>query len=382
MIETSRRRVPLALGAFGFLNLSSALARARRVEGVKVIVVGAGMSGLSAGQSARELGANVSVLEARDRVGGRIWTDRSLGVPVDLGASWIHGPMMNPITRLADKVQADRHRTDFEDALAYGPGGKALPESRLVDASERTYEIFEEVAEGAKSGETMARAIQRFFPNFLSDSLHRALASAIAEFDGGAPLDQLSTIPDEGTDEYWGSDVLFPDGYDGVLAALTPNLDIHLSQVVESIEWNESGVEVATKSKTWRGDFCVVTLPIGVLKSKSVRFGPDLPIELTEAIDRIGAGLVNKVALRFERAFWDDAQFIFSAEDSARFPLFFNQNIFQPKGNVLVNYGLGNFAEVVDKRPIAELEAELMKRLKEIYGTSAIDPVGSVASSW
>ena len=229
MIETSRRRLLLALGAFGFLNLSPAFARAKPVEGVKVIVVGAGMSGLSAARSARELGANVSVLEARDRVGGRIWTDRSLGIPVDLGASWIHGPMLNPITRLADKVQADRHRTDFEDALAYGPGGKALPETRLVDASDRTYEIFEEVAEGAKSGETMARAIQRFFPNFLSDPLHRTLVSAIAEFDGGAPLDQLSAIPDEGTDEYWGSDVLFPDGYDGVLAALTPNLDIHLS---------------------------------------------------------------------------------------------------------------------------------------------------------
>ena len=91
---------------------------------------------------------------------------------------------------------------------------------------------------------------------------------------------------------------------------------------------------------------------------------------------------MNKVALRFERAFWDDAQFIFSAEDNTRFPLFFNQNVFQPKGNVLVNYGLGNFAEIVDTRPIAELEAELLMRLKEIYGTSAIDPIGSVASSW
>ena len=126
----------------------------------------------------------------------------------------------------------------------------------------------------------------------------------------------------------------------------------------------------------------MVTLPIGVLKSGGVRFGPDLPSELTEAIERIGAGLVNKVALRFERAFWDDVQFIFSAEDSTRFPLFFNQNIFQPKGNVLVNYGLGNFAEIVDKRPIAELEAELMTRLREIYGSSAIDPVGSIGSLW
>ena len=227
------------------------------------------MSGLSAAKAARELGADVSVLEARDRVGGRIWTDRSLGVPVDLGASWIHGPFLNPITRLADSVGAHRHRTDFEDALAYGPGGSALPETNLAQVSGKIYDILAEVAEGAKSAETMGQAIQRLFPEILSDPLHRALASAIVEFDGGAPLEQLSATPDEGTDDFLGSDVLFPDGYDAVLAALTPGLDVHLGQVVKSIEWNGSGVEVATKSKSWRGDFCVVTLPIGVLKSGS-----------------------------------------------------------------------------------------------------------------
>ncbi|MBW2030565.1 MAG: FAD-dependent oxidoreductase [Deltaproteobacteria bacterium] len=65
----------------------------------RVLVLGTGMSGLVAARVLRDTGFPVRVLEARRRIGGRIWTDRSLGVPCDLGASWIHGARNNPLTR-------------------------------------------------------------------------------------------------------------------------------------------------------------------------------------------------------------------------------------------------------------------------------------------
>ena len=65
----------------------------------RVVVIGAGISGLVAARILADTGFPVRVLEARERLGGRIWTDHSLGVPCDLGASWIHGAKKNPLTK-------------------------------------------------------------------------------------------------------------------------------------------------------------------------------------------------------------------------------------------------------------------------------------------
>ena len=72
----------------------------------RVIVVGAGFAGLAAANALRNAGVEVVVLEARARLGGRAWTADVAGVPVDLGASWIHTPVGNPMARLA------QHRTN------------------------------------------------------------------------------------------------------------------------------------------------------------------------------------------------------------------------------------------------------------------------------
>src|SRR5688572_7447583 len=84
--------------------------------GASVLVLGAGMAGLAAARALADDGYEVTVVEGRDRIGGRIWTDRSLGVPLDLGASWIHQSKGNPITELAREAGAATAATDYDNS--------------------------------------------------------------------------------------------------------------------------------------------------------------------------------------------------------------------------------------------------------------------------
>ena len=93
----------------------------------RVVVVGAGMAGLVAARLLHDSGFIVTVLEARDRIGGRVWTDDRVGAPVDLGGSWVHGVDGNPLTlwceklgielvEIAGRAPADRQARDGADA--------------------------------------------------------------------------------------------------------------------------------------------------------------------------------------------------------------------------------------------------------------------------
>ena len=92
-----------------------------------VIVIGGGVAGLAAARRLQAQRATVLVLEARNRIGGRVWTDRSIaGVPLDLGASWIQGTHGNPITTLARTFNARTSPTDFENIALYDYSGRRL----------------------------------------------------------------------------------------------------------------------------------------------------------------------------------------------------------------------------------------------------------------
>ena len=82
------------------------------MAGKDVIVIGAGISGLAAASTLIQKGANVIILEAKNYTGGRIRTDRSLDVPFEYGAGWIHGPSKDPIRNLADRSNSSLFVTD------------------------------------------------------------------------------------------------------------------------------------------------------------------------------------------------------------------------------------------------------------------------------
>jgi len=116
-----------------------------------VVVVGAGMAGLAAADELHALGCKVVVVDARDRIGGRCWTDDSLeGRTVDLGAGWIHGCQGNPVAELARRADAGMHRTADQSAM-YDAEGARIPDAE-DEAVERCYnQLLDRVAAAEKA---------------------------------------------------------------------------------------------------------------------------------------------------------------------------------------------------------------------------------------
>ena len=179
-----------------------------------VIVVGAGISGLAAAKKLKEKGFNVTVLEAQDKVGGRLRTDRSLGIAFDEGASWIHGPNGNPITPLAQQAGATTFLTNDESLKVYDVNG-TLYSSNYLDAQYAEFEnAIEAIRNAGSVSESFESVFERLYPSKVNDSLWIFMLSAYLEFNTGADISLLSSKYFDDDEQYSGADLLITNGYD------------------------------------------------------------------------------------------------------------------------------------------------------------------------
>ena len=250
----------------GLATAEMVIARQHR----RVAVIGAGMSGLTAAHALAGQGCDVTVCEARDRIGGRIWTDRGLPTPLDLGASWIHGPDGNPLTDLADRAGLERVVTE-DSAVVRVKAGRTSPWSLRPGW---LHELEWSVSSGTEA-ETL--------------NMKELMASYAARGSG-----------------YEGEDVTFTNGYDEIFRVLEGGYETLLSTRVTRIAWSDDGVEVGiAEGEPRRFDAVIVTLPLGVLKQDRVAFEPGLSHERRQAISRMGMGTLDKLYLHYEEAFWE-----------------------------------------------------------------------------
>ncbi len=382
----SRRRFVQFLTAWAPL-LASARATPSHLVAGSVIVIGAGIAGLAAARALADAGAEVTVLEARDYVGGRIRTDRSLGFPFDLGAAWIHGPDGNPITELAAQASARSFMTDDESVMIYDRDGQPVPGAAVVKQEQRYRALLKRLEAGAAQrarDESLAAALQRLAPQALEDPLMRYFLSAYAEFDSGGALERLSAREWQNDEKYPGKDVLMIDGYDAVTNLLAKGLTIKTRTVVKAIAHDVEHVSVtAADGQAYEADAAIVTLPLGVLKKNAVAFDPQLPARKREAIARVDVGIVNKACLVFDEPFWDvETQYFgYQSEVMGKYCYFLNARPFCDV-NALATFAFDSYGREFERQDDALIESEIMATLRAMFGADIPNPQKTLVTRW
>ncbi|SIN79244.1 Monoamine oxidase [Agromyces cerinus subsp. cerinus] len=286
---------------------------------VDTIVIGAGVAGLTAARLLAKAGRRVVVLEARDRVGGRVWTDRGDGLVTDLGASWIHGVTDSPVAAAAEaygmpmvEFTVGGYQPDSRPIAYFDPDGV-----RLSDAAARRFADDIRAVDAALAGVVAASEPDASYRDVTEAALAaqawdvervqrvREFLEHRAEEQYGAWIEDLAAhgLDDDSID---GVEVVFPDGYDRLPARLAAGLDVRLEHIVSLVQWSADGVVVTTDQGAFSADTAVVTVPVGVLQSPEFVVEPPLPDAVAGALGRLEMNAFEKVFLRFPTKFWDD----------------------------------------------------------------------------
>lgn len=392
--QSSLKILLILLLSFGFTGCSlmgETTRASQQKQHKKVIVIGAGIAGLAAAKKLHNKGYDVHVIEARDRIGGRIWTDRSGKNPLDMGAGWIHGITGNPITRLSHKAGATfTSKTDYDNAVIYGKKG----ERDVITRSEfeRYRNLFDQYMQvylesnpkiSVKQAIKRMRATGKF--NFLSDQELAFLVNTEIEHEYAADAKRLSLEGFDEGEDWSGGDVLFADGYDKLTDYLAQGLKITLNAPVTQINYQGNHVIVRTTKHHYQADKVIVTVPLGVLKRHKIHFKPALPKNKQVAINALEMGTLNKVWMTFPYMFWvqdshmDLIQYV--GNGKGKFAEWYNIYKYNAQP-ILLGFNAGSYAQRLEHASDQVVTAKAMKVLRRIYGNHIPDPIEVKITRW
>ncbi|MCF6765880.1 FAD-dependent oxidoreductase [Thiotrichales bacterium 19S3-7] len=368
----------------------------------EVIVIGAGISGLGAANELKQKGINTLVLEARDRIGGRIHTINPWGASLDLGASWIHGIENNPIAEITKKYNIKTVETDFDDSdylksrrlfAVYDTCGRRLNQKEVDELLAQTLAFDQYLSKTREQyGHLSLRAVFDIYchQNQIKDENYHKLYYFLSNMYACEYGDDLSLLSNAVQLPYEksnvdGANVIFTDGYNQVIKRLAQGLQIRFNQQVKKIDYQDNTIEIRTLDRLYRCRYLITSLPLGVLKAGDVEFLPDLPSDKIEAISSLKMGAYNKMYLYFEDVFWDkDSEwlgYIPQMHEVGKTLDFMNyyKYVHQP---ILLIFSGASLAKILETWSDQKVIDYMMQQLKIMYGKKVRQPTSYIRTNW
>lgn len=366
------------------------------MEHVDTIVIGAGVAGLTAARLLARAGRRVVVLEARDRVGGRVWTDRSDGLVTDLGASWIHGVTGSPVAAAAEafgmrsvEFTVGGYQPDGRPMAYYGPDGERLPAAaaqrfardiRSVDAA--LLEVVAASEPDASYRDVTESALARQAWDDDRTQRVREFLEHRAEEQYGAWIEDLAAhgLDDDSID---GDEVVFPDGYGRLPEHLAAGLDVRLGHVVSHVRWSTDGVAVTSDQGEFTAASAVLTVPVGVLQADDFVIEPSLPEPVAGALGRLAMNAFEKVVLRFPTRFWDEGVYAIRQQGPESRSWHSWYDLTELHGTpTLLTFAAGPTAEETREWSEERIVDSVLAQLRRLYGERVEDPSQVHVTAW
>uniref|UniRef100_T1IIN9 SWIRM domain-containing protein n=1 Tax=Strigamia maritima TaxID=126957 RepID=T1IIN9_STRMM len=375
-----------------------------------VIVIGSGVSGLSSAFQLTRFGFDVTILEGNDRIGGRIFDDTSMGSCIGKGAQIITGVVNNPLILLSEQAQLP-YKIMIENCDLYNNKGEIVnPEmDKKIDAHFNS--TLEAVANWKINQDVDVSLYDKFMElsrlkceengeKLISDE--KALLDfhiGNLEYACGSDLSNLSTLhwdQNEAYPQFAGEHALLHCGYSALLNKFADGLDIKLDTLVTAVDYSlKNQVKVRTTRGEFLADKVIITVPLALLQRECVDFKPALPQRKTEAIRRLGSGIIEKIVVQFPRRFWDkklkDADmFGYIPQNSSERGLFgviydmTRQHKNKENGpHILMTCATGEAVNLVHQKSVSEIVSHFTKVLKKIFKDEDVpEPTNYFVTNW
>ncbi|XP_042498769.1 polyamine oxidase 6-like [Macadamia integrifolia] len=381
-----------------------------------VIIVGAGMSGISAAKTLSDAGIkDILILEATDRIGGRIHKTNFAGLSVEMGANWVEGvggSEVNPIWTMAKNLKLKTYHSDYDNLSSntYKQKGglykKSVAQASLDRADEATtFSTNLSLSLSVHRDEDISvLAAQRLSNHVPSTPIDMAVDYYGNDYEFAEPprvtslqnTRPLPTFTNYGEDVYFVAD---PRGYESVVhfvakqflttnnASLITDPRLKLNKVVREIRYSRSGVIVKTEDGSiYRAGYVMVSTSIGVLQTKLINFQPDLPSWKIMAMYQFDMSIYTKIFLKFPYKFWPTGNgtefFLYAHERRGYYTIWQQLEMEYPGANALLVTVTDDESRRIEQQPDSATKAEIMKVLRDMFGNHIPEATDILVPKW
>lgn len=275
------------------------------------IIIGAGAAGLAAARKLSDAQQSILVLEARNRIGGRIWTDYSFAdFPIEYGAEFIHGEHA-ATHELVRAAHYQTHPAPRKAMLRWGSKAGAtgvadLPPP-LRNTIQKLWTAYRQLPTRAylTNDEPLGNYLYR--QGFTAGEI--AMADVLLAQTCCAPINRLSCadlVREMAVDHAGLEEFRIVEGYGALLEGYSQGLSIECNVPVERVHWGQDGVEIVTPKQTYHARHCIITVPVSVLQAGQITFMPALSVSKQAAISAFRTEAATKLIYRFAKPVWDE----------------------------------------------------------------------------